>query len=361
MPATVENLSDREFKRILVVMLSRLGDVIFALPTVAAIRRRFPSAHLAWIVEDRFQELLAGHPHLDELLVWPRAAFTAALRNGRWGTAVGHVRRLRQELRARGFDLALDLQALAKSAFITWLSGAPVRLVSPSTHGPRELSWLVSVAIPSDTSSLQVVARNLAVARALGAETSRPEFVLPISPAAEAAAEELLSEAGIKPLDRVVLVHPGATWRSRRWSPVRYAELADALARQHEARVAFVGAASDAAPVREIQQRMRTPSVDLAGRTTLVQLAALIRRADLYIGNDAGPLHLATALGTPTVGIYGPTDPRMAHTAVVRHPVPCGPCRYRTCGWMDCMKLVRVEEVLRLASSQLEGRRVGGS
>lgn len=352
--------TDAPPRRILLVMLSRLGDVIFSLPTLAALRRRFPDAHIAWVVEDRCADLLARHPLLDEVIVFERRRLTEDLRRGRLGTVLRDLRAFRRRLRAGAFDLAIDLQALAKSALIAWASGAPARLGSPSTYGMRELSFLFSRPVPSDTDSPHVVDRHLAVARALGARTEPVEFPLPpLRPEETDWVNQWFEARGCARDARIVVIHPAATWQSRRWPRARYAQLVDLLIRRHGVLPVFIGRAVEVPLVEEILGLMEEPALNAAGETSLLQLAALITRARLYIGNDAGPLHLAVALGTPIVAIYGPSDPlktgpygRLA--GVVRQRIWCAPCRVRRCLAMTCQDLVGVPHVLAAAEEQLE-------
>jgi heptosyltransferase-1 len=289
--------------RFLIVRLSAIGDVIQAVPLACALRERFPEAYIAWAVEGPSGTLLEGHPAVDELI---------CLRRG-WLKSPRGVWRLRQHLRSRKFDIVLEAQGLTKAAVLAWLSGARRRIGFGQPWG-RELSrWLNTEIVP--TGDVHIVERNLRLLRPLGIESPRVRFDLPEQEVDRRAAEAMLRALGIG--EAFAVINPGAGWPSKLWPTARYAAVAEYLGRQWNfpTLVVWAGAAE-----RSLTERIAAAAPQFAyaaPETTLTQLAALARCARLFIGSDTGPLHLAAALGTPCVGLYGPWP-------AARHG-PCGP------------------------------------
>jgi heptosyltransferase I len=288
--------------RILIVRLSAIGDVIQTMPVACALRERFPDAFLAWAVESRAAALLRGHIALDELIELPRG----------WLKSPGGVWRLRRRLRALQFDTAIDVQSLTKSAVLAWLSGAK-RRIGFGNPGGRELSkWFNNVRVDPET--VHVVDRYLELLRPLGIDSPTVRFQVPEHAQDRAAAENTIGQLGIAA--GFAIVNPGAGWPSKLWPTDRYAAVARHLAEKWQLPTLVVWAGNAERAMAE-QIAAAAPTAVVAPPTTLPELAALARRAKLFIGSDTGPLHLAAAVDTPCVGLYGPWP-------AARHG-PCGP------------------------------------
>jgi lipopolysaccharide heptosyltransferase I len=278
--------------RILIVRLSAIGDVIHGMPLACALRERYPEALLAWVVEERAAELLRGHDALDELITLPRG----------WLKSPRAVWRLRRRLRGMEFDTAIDAQGLTKAAIVAWLSGAKRRIGFGDPWG-RELSqWLNTELV--DTTAEHAVDRTLQLLLPLGIQSPAVRFRVPEHPADRATAGETIRQGGLD--DGFALINPGAGWPSKLWPTDRYAAVAGHLgwAWGLPSLVIWAGE-KELALAREIAAGSGGHA-RLAPPTTLGQLAALARRCRLFIGSDTGPLHLAAAVGTPCVGLYGP-------------------------------------------------------
>jgi heptosyltransferase-1 len=278
--------------RILIVKLTAIGDVVHTLPVACALRDAWPKAHLAWLVEGRAADLLRGHPALDEVIALPR----------RWYKSPREVWRLRRTLRARQFDLTLDLQGLTKSAVAAWLSGAKSR-VGFAGEMARELSgWFNNrrVAI----SAAHVVDRYLETLVPLGITAPRIRFDVPRQARDILAVDRML--LNLRSHGMFAMINPGAGWASKRWPPDRFAAVARHLGRRHGMQSVVVWAGGEEGVWAErIVAESDGPAV-LAPDTTLTELAELARRAALFVGSDTGPLHLAAAVGTPCIGLFGP-------------------------------------------------------
>ncbi len=287
--------------RLLIVRLSALGDVVHTLPLAAALRRAFPDGAIDWVVDERNADLLTLVPVLDRVVV---------LRT-RSRPALPALAECRRTLRRRGYDVALDAQGLGKSALVARLSGA-ARIVGFATPFLRErwARWLYTERV-DPCRPRHVVARNLGLGAALGVDA--PAWSFPIrTPSSEAPARTRarlgLGAATALGSGRFALLNPNAAWASKRWPAERFGAVASWLRRTHrlpsavlwgpgdEARAAAVADASDGAAA-------------VAPPTGLRDLVALARAAAVMVSGDTGPLHVAAAVGTPVVGLYGPSDP----------------------------------------------------
>jgi lipopolysaccharide heptosyltransferase I len=278
----------------LIVRLSAIGDVIHGLPVLCALRKALPNAFLSWVAEGRSADLLEGHPALDELIRVPR----------RWLTSPREVWRLRRRLRALRFDVAIDLQCLTKSGVAAWLSGAPRRVGKAPPHA-RELSrWFHNELV--DVGGAHVVDHYLDLLRPLGVESPDVRFDLPERGADACAAEDLLRDVNFSGQSFVVL-NPGASWPSKIWPAERYGELAARLMQTHRLPSLAVWGGSAERPLAETIVANSGGAAQLAPPTTLAELAAILRRSALCVASDTGPMHLAVAVGTPTISLHGPS------------------------------------------------------
>ena len=318
--------------RILLIKPSALGDIVHSLPVLSALRRRFPSAHLSWLVNRAYEPLIAGHPDLDATLIFDRGA----LKGGRVA-ALRSLAALWRTLRQGRFDLVLDLQGLLRSGLMTRATGAGRRVgLAGSREGAR---WFYTDVLPDPgRAGLHAVDRYWLVAQALGAATSPPRFHLPVAPQAMAWADSTLA-----PLPRPWLVLAvGSRWETKCWPPVHFGTLAGRAQAEFGGSVVFVGGREETPLAAQVAARLPGPSLDLTGRTTLPQLAATLAKADAMVGNDTGPLHVAVALGRPVIAPYTCTKAALTgpygqtHRAV-ETSVWCAGSYRRRCDRMECM------------------------
>lgn len=281
-----------ETPRILIVRLSAVGDVIHAMPMVNALRERFPKAFLVWASANPAATLLEGHEAIDELIVLGR----------RWLKSPREIFSLRRRLRALRFDVAIDAQGLTKSALAAWLSGAP-RRIGFGDHWGREISrWLHTDLVYTKTK--HTVDRTLELIEPLGIVRPAIRFQVPLSEPERDAAGRMLSEMGIE--IPFAIINSGAGWPSKLWPPERFGAVAGHLARSWHLPSIVVWAGQEERSLAERIVANSDAHARLAPPTTLRELAALCQRARIFISSDTGPLHLAVAVGTPCVGLYGP-------------------------------------------------------
>jgi lipopolysaccharide heptosyltransferase II len=340
-------LAEPSPRRILIVLLGAIGDVVRAMPLVMRIRRSFPESRISWAVEPSAAPLLERHPAIDERLIFRRER--GAPEFVRFLVAV-HRRR---------FDLSLDLQRHLKSGIVSRASGASTR-VGFHRSNTKEGNWIFNSetvpALPHWSSKLR---QYLAFADHLGLPDSPIEFGLSVS------GDELERVDGLLRDVRgpFVAAFVGSTWESRWWIAERTAATLDALRARFGLSAVVVGAPGREAAFAEDVQRAASGGVtNLAGRTTLRDLIGVLGRARVAFGPDSGPMHLAAALGTPVVSLWGATSPLRsapygAEDLSLVGSVACHPCYQRRCpvGRL-CMQQITVERVLATVEAALARR-----
>jgi ADP-heptose:LPS heptosyltransferase len=351
--------------RILLVRLRLIGDVVFTTPLVRALRRCYPSAHLAYVVEPMAAGVVRGNPHLDEIIEPPR-------RRGvnRWRDDLACARTLR---RGR-FDVAIDLHGGPRGAWLTWASGAPMR-IGYRTSGR---SWMYTHAVPrpADLGPMHSVVKQWALVAPLDVgpcDPARDWVEMASDAAAEARVHRWLADAGIEPQHPLVVVHVSAGNPFRRWPAAHFVALVADLARRDRARrIVLTSGPSEAEAARAIVEAVRATHRDAGDAIRhrefdIAELRALAARAAVYIGGDSGPLHVAATTVTPIVGLFGPTlaersmpwrDGRCGAEAVDAGPLPCRPCRQRRCEPGDFRCLTRIDPARVVAAAE---RMIAGS
>jgi len=335
-----------DYRRILIIKPSSLGDVVHALPTLAALRERYPQAHIAWLVKREWAGLVERAEGLDA--VWPVEPGAMG-----WLSAV-------PRLRAPGFDLAIDLQGLLRSGAMAWLAGCPTRIGFANAREGSPLFYTHRVSVP--TAEMHAVDRYLLVAAACGAPAQgAPQFRLRPFPADRQEVRILLSRHGVSPHEPWIGVNVAARWLTKRWPPESFATTMDHLQEKGVGRVVLVGGPDDQAAAQAVKRLMRTMPVDLSGETAIGLLPALLESAAVLLTNDSGPMHVAAAVGTPVVALFGPTSavrtgPYGAGHQVLTNPVPCSPCFQRSCSnpiHLACLTGIAPERVLAAVQEQL--------
>ncbi len=355
-PATISislptlDIRQADFSRILLIKPSAVGDVVHTLPVLEKLRRRYPRARIDWLITPENAPLVRGHPALSNILLFDRRQFAE---DGRRAGAVASVLRLIGEIRAVRYELVIDLHGQLRSALFAMASQAPVRIgfdrpvrrTASTFHGQplgnipvrgwagaREGSWLAySHRIPIHTLEVHAVDRYLWLGNLLGFDNAPPAFNLPVSPEAEARISAHLA-AHAAPGRPLAILVPGTMWETKHWTPEGFAEVARRLASNGYIPI-FIGSKAEQALNATIHAQA-SGSTDFTGQTSLADAVALIRRAAVVVTNDSGLMHVAAALGRPTVSIFGPTNPVQVGPygqpgSVLRLPLACSPCNYR--------------------------------
>ena len=350
-------------RKILVREVNWVGDAVLTLPALAALDRRFPLAEIAVLAKPWVAGLFAGQAAVDRIVEY-RAEGSHRGLPGRWALA--------RELRRERFDLVLLFPNSLDAAIVPWLARVP-RRVGYGTDGRGPL-LTQGVAQSGRSAERHQVFRYLDLVRALGADGEAIPQIM-VDAEAVRAADRLLLDHGVEAGEACVAVNPGSIYGSaKRWSAERFAAVADALAESHRARILLIGSAREWDVLEAVAGQMRRTPIRLGGRTDLATLAGVLKRVRLLLSNDTGAMHLAAAVGTPVLAVFGPTDadatgPLGPDSRVVREPVPCSPCLLRECP-IDhrCMVGVGIAQVLKAAEDLLTttqrtedgGQRPGG-
>ncbi len=287
----------------MIIKPSSLGDIVLALPALSALRKSFPDAKISWLIRPEFAPLLENHPHLTDIILFDRKFLGKAWYHpGAFSSLVSLIRRLRRSK----FDAVIDLQGLFRTASFAWLSGCKKRLGMANARELARIFYTHKVTQHRDC--IHLVDYYLKIIQTAGASSLDVQFVLPQDTAAADSINRLLTSHNIKPGNYAVFV-PGSARSDKCWPIERFAALADKISSQFHLSIVATGTASETSAVEELQTIADVPIASFAGLTNLTELIALLKAASLVVSNDTGPGHIAAALGTPLVLIFGPTNP----------------------------------------------------
>ncbi len=345
-------------RRILLIRLSSIGDVVRTLPALASLRRQYPRSHIAWAVEDKSSGLLEMHPQLDEVIKLERKEIVRSLKNPLWAhEGLSLLAQFIAEVGFGRYDLVFDFHGILKSGLIAFLSRSQ-NIVGFDKNSVTEFNHLFTTkkVKPSDA-RLPRVERNLQLIKPfVSSENVTDKALLGLTTRHRERAREFVREkfGSSRPL---VAVHPGTSRRLKRWFPVAFACLCDMLAESLEAKVMLTWGPGELDEVEQIR-RLSKSSPEIGMQTEdLLELAALLEMCDLMISVDSGPMHIGSVVGTPVVAIFGPTDARVnapywqPHT-IVSANLPCSPCD-ENCKFAKCMEAVSPEHVFKTAQEFL--------
>lgn len=346
---------------ILCIRLSGLGDIVHAMNALSLLKEHRPDARIAWAVEDRFSDLLKGHPYIDDLLVVPRKEWGGELKNPlKWRYVIPEMWRFGRMLRKLQFDVSIDFQSSIKSSWLVASARAPKR-IGFGWQVSRELSPLVNntlVRVPGD--NCHRIERDLALLGPLGIPAAFEDAVLPWTDADKEELDPVLDDVpGEGPL---VVMHPGTSEFAafKRWRTRGYAAVADRLVEERGARVIVTWGPGEKELASHVVNLMSRGGRLAPRLRRLRQLTYLLSRADLFIGSDTGPMHMASALQVPTVALFGPKDPLQTgpfcgRGEVVAGTAECRPCTRRRCNDRRCMHTITSSQVFSAAARVLDG------
>ena len=338
---------------ILIVKLSAIGDVIHTLPSLTALRKLYPDAHITWVVEEAAADLIKNHPYLDAVLVSRRKSWIKDFQRGEIRRPLQEIFSFVKKLRQRSYDLVIDFHGLLKSSLIVLLSAGRRKLGYDSL---QELSGLFLNDRISEDMNKHAVDRYLDFPRYLGAKITQAEFVLPGNRDAEVKAQRLLDKYNLVN-KKFIAVNPIAYGETKLWDDEKFARLADLIVANLNSNIVFTG--SEKGPLEKIISQMSSNALSLGGETSLPELAYLYKKAQLVITTDSGPMHLAAAVGTEVVALFGPTDPARTgpygagHT-IIRTELSCSPCFLKNCPTKKCMHDILPEQVFAVIEERLK-------
>jgi heptosyltransferase-2 len=336
---------------VLVMGPNWVGDAVMSMPVLANLRRGLPKAKIELVVPAYVAPLFEEHPHLDRVLIRSQRPS--------WREHLAQVRALRR----RRYDVVLLLPNSFRTGLWTWMVRPPMR-IGYATDGRR---WLLTHPVAAE--DVQPLRRRGAHAYRASENHQIEAYLRLLAPLqipvverlpqltpssrAKAEAERLWTYHGLGRDERVIGICPGAAFGpAKRWWPERFAALADRLMERLGIRVGLFGSPAEVSLIDHIRSLMNQPAISFAGQDTLSSFTALAARCRVLITNDSGAMHIASAVGTPVVAMFGPTDPRRTapmgpQATVLRHDVPCSPCFRTICPFADhpCMRLIAVEDV----------------
>ena len=335
-------IQTKKIERLLIRSTNWIGDAVMTTPAVRAARHHFPAARISLLAKPWVVPVFAHSPQVDEIIVYDA--------RGRHRGAMGPIR-LARDLRRGRFDAAILLQNAIEAALIAFLAGIPVR-AGFDTDG-RRLLLTHAVHRTRAIKAIHQTGYYLKMLEGIGINARGQFLELHLGIEDRQRAQAILARHGVTSARRVVGLNPSATFGpAKQWFPERYAALGDRLGRDLDAAIMIFGGPSDRDLGRRITGLMQTPAVDLSGRTQLGEAMALIARCNVFVTNDSGLMHVAAALNTPLVAIFGSTNPVTTApysptSRVVQASIPCSPCMQPVCplGHMNCMRYISVDTV----------------
>jgi len=331
-------------KRILVVKLDHIGDVLLATPVFSNLRLAYPHVELHALTGTWSRVILENHPDVDKVLTYNSPSFC---RSGQ-PTSIKETFQLYRQLRTQKYDLLIELRGDFRIACFSLLDVTPKRINRASLQITNRLG-------SQRFSSTHETIRNLDVLELAGIPTPIHKTTFAVSKEDENWASDFIFAQEMNSKIALIGIHPGSPIPLKRWIPERYAELGDWLIKQKHAQVVFVGVKDEIPIIEKIQNLMEEESTNIAGKTTIPQLASMLKKCKLFVGNDSGPMHLAAAVGSPTIGLYGPGDPTRFGPVgdkckTIRKKLDCPPCSDNTCrfGEEGCMSKIQVADVIQL-------------
>ena len=341
-------------ENILIIRLSAIGDVINVLPSLRLLRSQFPNSKITWLVEDRASEILRDHPDVNEVIIYPRKEWQSGiLKVSKSLNIISESLSFYKKLRKNHYDLVIDFQGNLKSAVMNLITGSENRLGFGKGHC-KEFNYLSTKhhAYPAGK-EIHRIEKNLSLLKELDIETRflRPE--IPVNKEDEEHISCFINK-NADPSLPIIIIHPGTSQFGsfKQWSSQNYTLLADMILDKHRVNIIFTWGPGEIDTVKEIVESMKYNALTACETKSIKQLTELIKRATLFIGGDTGPLHIASIMGIPVVGIYGPKDPAIygpydGTAIVIKKDIPCSPCKKRTCGDPICMSSILPEDVFR--------------
>lgn len=349
-----------EVRKVLLIQLGDIGDVVWTEPTVRAFRETFPLTEVSILARGGFGELLEAHPGV-------RRVFNVSAAKGGILAEIRAQAGLVGALRRERFDVVFDLRAGDRGALMARLSGAPVRV---SHHYPQDIPfWRNSLFThivqppPLETLVHGAAEQTLAIVREFGIDTKERAPRLHVSERVKARVSSILRDSGLEAAGRWVSVNPFSRWPYKEWPHERWVPVLEGLWARHRLAAALVGSPDERHKSSLLASRFSCPVFDLAGKTTLAELAGVLSRAAFHVGVDSAAPHIAAAVGVPTITLYGPSDWRYWSPPGDRHLVvapedACAPCLQKGCGgrgWSRCLEEMPVERVMQVVEQMVSG------
>lgn len=338
-------------KKILIINVNWIGDVIFSTPFIRTVRENYNDSYIACLLHPRCVDVLKDNPRINEIIIYDE--------EGAHKSLAGKIK-LISSLRKKKFDLVFILHRSFTKALIAFLTGAKERVGYPTKRRGMFLTKLVEIS----AEEVHKVEYFLDLARAYGLRVGDIVYEFFVKDEYRRKIKQLLNASGIDDNDTLVILCPGGNWDPKRWPKENFARLADMLIEEMRVKVVISGANKDITLAEDIKKMMKNTPVILCGKTNLKELGALMERADLVVANDSGPMHLAVAMKTNVVALFGPTSPKLTgpygngnYTIIWKNEECDVPCYDVTCTDNRCMSLITPEEAFVAAKNMLLNRK----
>ncbi len=334
---------------ILIVKLSAIGDVVHSLPVLEVLKTNFPHARIDWLVEEEASEIINGHLAIDNVIVSRRKSWLRRLfRGGEYKSVLKEILYFSKEVRSCKYDLVIDLHGLFKSGILSALSRGERKV---GMSGATEGGWLFynEQPVPVDYNQ-HAIDRYLKITEYLNCHSNNSwKGYVPIFESDKGIVNLVLDAIGLDQR-HLIAINPMARWKTKLWEIKRFADLADRLRDDLSCNIVFTGSKYDREIIENISKMMKNRPINLAGRTSLKELAYLFTRCKALVTTDTGPMHIAAAMGCQVIALFGPTAPWRTGPygkghKVIRTDVECSPCFKKSCKHMTCMKEIKVERV----------------
>jgi len=353
---------DNENKRILVIQMSSMGDIVNTLPALYNIRKEYPTAYIAWLVRESFFEVLEKNPHIDEIIVFPDILTKKFQRlNPNRNYNILELRNILdfiRKIRNRKFDTTIDFHNITQSGIIAFLSGAKKRIGFQRKKEKEFSQWFNNIKVRTDERNIHIVDQYLGLLSPLGINSREAIFDLGISKEDNEYVENFFKGNYIKNDDLIIGIHPGTTWERKKWKFENFIELSNRLINSYDAKVILFWGDIEKDLIMEIKDI--NERIIIAPMTNFRQLAAFLKKCKIFISCDTGALHVASAVGTTTIGLFGPTDSKVTgpyrNGYVIKSPLKCSPCvlYWQKVSYediitkcpLDCMSYISIDDVL---------------
>ncbi|MCP4725230.1 MAG: lipopolysaccharide heptosyltransferase II [bacterium] len=348
-------INTADIKKILIIRLSSIGDIILTSPFVRVLRKKFPESYIDFVIKEEYLDLMKTNPNLNDVISYDK-------RSGSKG-----LRKIKQYIRSNKYDLVIDLHKNFRSVYLRSFLGSTNVTKYEKNYFNRQL--LVWFGINRFDEIIPVYKKYFHAGNKLGIEYDDSGTEVFVTEREQKKAKQVLKKNGYN-FDRpLVMICPGAGFAAKRWKPEGYVEAADHLAKKHKAFIGLLGGREDSELCGSIQNNMQKRAVNFAGEFNLLGSAALLKESSLVITNDTGMLHLAQSQKRPVIGVYGPTTRELGYfpltekSFVIQHEISCRPCTHNGSNkcpkkHFKCMEEIKIEDLIKSAEQLLESERI---
>ena len=342
---------DKRRYKVLLIRTDRIGDVLLTTPAIKAVRDAYPNAYIAMMVRPYAEDIVSGNPYLDEVMLYDK--------DGKHKGIIGSIFFILR-LRKKRFDLSINFHPTNRSNLIPFLAGIPERVGYDRKGG---IFLTKKLKDNKHLGQKHEIDYNLDVVRAVGIVAKDKQLYMPVKPEDEKIIDRFFILNDLGKDERIVAIHPGASCLSKHWPAYRFGRVADELMDKHKIKVVIIGGPAAAKTVKEVETGMLRQPIVLSEEHSLGEVAALLKRCKLFISNDSGPVHIAVAVGTPTISIFGRCDPGLSpgrwgpvgsRDIVLHKDVGCKECLAHNCKLsFKCLDAISVNDVLSAAERLL--------